>query len=64
VAAEPYETVGFKIPDATIDRTTDEGFFTHWDQDAKQYTIQLLFKHLSKDKSTVMTADDMVVDEE
>ncbi|KAK5581779.1 hypothetical protein RB653_003357 [Dictyostelium firmibasis] len=44
-AAEPYETIAFKIPNKEIDRTTgpDGKFFTHWDRN-KTFTLQLYFK--------------------
>lgn len=38
VAAEPYETVGFKIPNLDID--FNEGkHFEAWDKDARKYTL-------------------------
>ncbi|KAI9592535.1 hypothetical protein BDF19DRAFT_451480 [Syncephalis fuscata] len=42
-AAEPYETVAFKIQSRDIDRN-EERCWTHWDPDAKQYTFQFFFK--------------------
>jgi len=39
-AAEPYETIGFKIPKIEIDR---ERFFTHWDPEKFVFTLQLFF---------------------
>ncbi|XP_078179420.1 uncharacterized protein LOC144573508 [Carex rostrata] len=42
-AAEPYETVGFKIPSTEIDKVANK-FFTHWDPDSKMFTLQLYFK--------------------
>ncbi|KAJ3415975.1 structural constituent of ribosome [Chytridiales sp. JEL 0842] len=42
VAAEPYETVAFKVQSREIDR--GEGrFLTHWDPDARLYHIQFFF---------------------
>lgn len=43
IAAEPYETVGFKIQSREIDKS-DGRFFTHWDPDGKQYSLQFFFK--------------------
>jgi splicing factor 3A subunit 2 len=41
-AAEPYETVAFKIPNEGIDK--GEGrFVTHWDADEKKFTVTLYF---------------------
>lgn len=42
VAAEPYETVAFKIPNLPIDKA-DGKFYTNWDTDALSFTIQLYF---------------------
>jgi len=42
VAAEPYETVAFKIPNETIDRG-DGMFVTNWDVDKTTFTITLYF---------------------
>lgn len=42
-AAEPYETIAFKIPNKEIDRSLDR-FFTHWDDDTNTFTLQLFFK--------------------
>lgn len=41
VAGEPYETVAVKIPGREIDRETIFGWF---DEDSKDYWVQLLFK--------------------
>eukprot|EP01097_Dermamoeba_algensis_P006054 TRINITY_DN3812_c0_g1_i1.p1 TRINITY_DN3812_c0_g1~~TRINITY_DN3812_c0_g1_i1.p1 ORF type:complete len:253 (+),score=68.40 TRINITY_DN3812_c0_g1_i1:109-867(+) len=42
-AAEPYETIAFKIRSREIDK--EEGrFFTHWDRDKKQFTLQFFYK--------------------
>lgn len=34
-AAEPYETIGFKIPSREIDKSDDK-FWTVWNRDTKQ----------------------------
>ncbi|KAI9216352.1 hypothetical protein BC828DRAFT_393737 [Blastocladiella britannica] len=44
VAAEPYETVAFKIPAREVD-LADGKFFTFWDADTGLFALQLLFKH-------------------
>jgi splicing factor 3A subunit 2 len=41
-AAEPYETVAFKIPNEPIDKGEDR-FVTHWDADTKKFTLTLYF---------------------
>ncbi|KAJ3003705.1 UNVERIFIED_CONTAM: Splicing factor 3A subunit 2 [Siphonaria sp. JEL0065] len=43
IAAEPYETVGFKIQSKEIDRAEGR-FWTHWDVDARQFSLQFFFK--------------------
>ncbi|XP_002994716.2 splicing factor 3A subunit 2 [Selaginella moellendorffii] len=43
-AAEPYEIIAFKIPSTEIDKSANDKFFFHWDQDSKQFTLQLYFK--------------------
>ncbi|XP_031489429.1 uncharacterized protein LOC116256998 [Nymphaea colorata] len=42
-AAEPYETIAFKVPSTEIDKSTPK-FFSHWDPDSKMFTLQLYFK--------------------
>ncbi|KAL2919253.1 CWF complex protein sap62 [Polyrhizophydium stewartii] len=43
IAAEPYETIAFKIQSFEIDM--GEGrFWTHWDTDTKQFHLQFFFK--------------------
>jgi splicing factor 3A subunit 2 len=46
-AAEPYETIGFKVPSREIDKT-DNKFWTHWNLEAKQFFLQLSFKGENK----------------
>lgn len=41
-AAEPYETIAFKVPNAEVERGED--FFVHWDSDAKIFSVQLPFR--------------------
>lgn len=42
-AAEPYETISFKIPSREIDKSENK-FWTHWNPVAKQFFLQLAFK--------------------
>lgn len=57
-AAEPYEIVAFKVPNAEVDKGSSSGgddggsgggggqrFFSHWDPDAKVYSLQVTFKN-------------------
>lgn len=43
VAAEPYETCGFKIQAREIDRREDK-YWVWWDGDSKQFWVQINFK--------------------
>ena len=48
VAAEPYETVGFKVPNEPLDRK--EGMFvSHWDAKEKTLTLTLYFLDSKED---------------
>lgn len=42
-AAEPYESIGFKIPNMEIDKDGKK-FYTSWDAKRKVYTMQVFFK--------------------
>lgn len=42
-AAEPYETIAFKIPSREIDKSENK-FWTHWNTEAKQFFLQLPFR--------------------
>lgn len=42
-AAEPYETIGFKIPNMEVDRSKGK-LYTKWDSEEKVYIMQLFFK--------------------
>ncbi len=47
VAAEPYETIAFRIPAREIeDEADDAGYWnwSHWDPDTKQYSFQFMFR--------------------
>jgi splicing factor 3A subunit 2 len=66
-AAEPYETIAFKIPNEALDR--DPGrLITHWDEDDKKFIVTLYFADNDKtssednfkagvDKSTLMETE-------
>lgn len=43
VAAEPYETVAFKLQSKEVDRSPGK-FWTHYDKDTKEFFLQLFFK--------------------
>eukprot|EP00038_Savillea_parva_P008702 m.178657 g.178657 ORF g.178657 m.178657 type:complete len:257 (-) comp14589_c0_seq1:154-924(-) len=43
IAAEPYETISFKIPSREIDKTSGK-FWTFWNKDTKTFFLQLHFK--------------------
>ena len=42
-AAEPYETIAFKIPNYEVDNSEDK-YLCNWDEDSKVYTVQIYFK--------------------
>lgn len=42
-AAEPYETIAFKVPSREVDKTETK-FWTHWNKDTKQFFLQFSFK--------------------
>lgn len=50
-AAEPYETVGFKIPNLPIDKGEGK-FYTNWDKDSLNFTLQLYFENRKTDADT------------
>ena len=53
-AAEPYETIGFRIPNRKIDRAEGR-FFTHWDQDRRKFTLQLFFERTAQPQPSPAT---------
>lgn len=42
-AAEPYETIAFKVPSREVEKM-DNKFWTHWNRDTKQFFLQFAFK--------------------
>merc|ERR1719383_767718 len=42
-AAEPYETIAFKVPSREIDKAENR-FWTHWNRETKQFFLQFHFK--------------------
>lgn len=49
-ACEPYETIGFKIPNLELDRRKEK-FFSNWDKEGKTFTLQLSFAAESDDQN-------------
>ncbi|KAM8838256.1 splicing factor 3A subunit 2 [Synchiropus splendidus] len=43
MAAEPYETIAFKVPSREIDKA-ESRFWTHWNRETKQFFLQFHFK--------------------
>ena len=41
-ACEPYETIGFKVPNDAVDKVSGR-FFTNWDSAGKKFTLTLQF---------------------
>jgi splicing factor 3A subunit 2 len=46
-AAEPYETIAFKIPHTEIDKDPEK-FISHWDEEKMNFTVQLHFRSLEE----------------
>lgn len=46
-AAEPYETIAFKVPSREVEKTEIK-FWTHWNKDTKQFFLQFAFKNEGK----------------
>lgn len=42
-AAEPYETIPFKVPSREVDKDSKK-FWTHWNKETKQFFMQFAFK--------------------
>lgn len=38
-ACDPYETIGFKVPNLKIDKAEGR-FFTNWDKESKKFTVR------------------------
>ncbi len=45
IAAEPYETIAFKIPNIDVDFSEGK-HFESWEKEHKKYTLQLFFKDM------------------
>ncbi|PIA19690.1 hypothetical protein COEREDRAFT_78989 [Coemansia reversa NRRL 1564] len=43
-AAEPYETIAFKIQSREVDMRPGR-FWSHWDRDTRRFTLQLFFRN-------------------
>ncbi|XP_063061339.1 splicing factor 3A subunit 2-like [Engraulis encrasicolus] len=43
LAAEPYETIAFKVPSREIDKAESK-FWTHWNKETKQFFLQFHFR--------------------
>lgn len=46
-AAEPYETIAFKVPSREVEKS-DNKFWTYWNRDTKQFFLQFAFKSEGK----------------
>merc|ERR1711920_480196 len=44
-AAEPYETIAFKVPSREVDKS-DHRFWSHWNRETKEFFLQFSFKLL------------------
>lgn len=52
-AAEPYETIAFKVPSREVEKS-DNKFWTHWNRDTKQFFLQFAFKNETKKPVTII----------
>lgn len=52
-AAEPYETIAFKVPSREVEKS-DNKFWTHWNRDTKQFFLQFAFKNEAKKPVTII----------
>ncbi|XP_003747466.1 splicing factor 3A subunit 2 [Galendromus occidentalis] len=43
-AAEPYETIAFKVPSREVDKSDSERFWTLWNKETKQFFLQFSYK--------------------
>ncbi|KAH8025406.1 hypothetical protein HPB51_007718 [Rhipicephalus microplus] len=53
-AAEPYETIAFKVPSREVDKSEGR-FWTLWNRDSKQFFLQFSFKLEAKPKLPTLT---------
>lgn len=51
-AAEPYETIGFKVPSREVDKSESK-FWTLWNKESKQFFLQFAFKVESKGSTLI-----------
>ncbi|KAF5284734.1 hypothetical protein FQR65_LT13436 [Abscondita terminalis] len=51
-AAEPYETIAFKIPSREVEKT--DKFWPYWNRDTKQFFLQFAFKNEAKKASAII----------
>merc|ERR1740129_1793644 len=50
-AAEPYETISFKVPSREVDKS-DHRFWSHWNKETKEFFLQFSFKLQDSTKPT------------
>ncbi|KAJ2313661.1 CWF complex protein sap62 [Coemansia sp. RSA 2702] len=46
-AAEPYETIAFKVQSREVDMRPGR-FWSHWDQDTRKFTLQFFFRNQTR----------------
>ncbi|XP_078488186.1 zinc finger protein [Ciona intestinalis] len=62
-AAEPYETVAFKVPSREIDKGESK-FWTYWNKDTKQFFLQFHYKIEMRPPPMMSNSRDRMDDEE
>ncbi|KAJ6259081.1 hypothetical protein Dda_5978 [Drechslerella dactyloides] len=60
VAAEPYETVAFKLQAREVDRSPGK-FWTHYDKDTKEFFLQLFFKTEREQRFSLISGSSKLV---
>jgi len=59
-AAEPYETIAFKLPNKEIEKNVgptvpgESKFWTKWEEDTKTFSLQLHFKPPTQSRKSVV----------
>ncbi|KAJ1844080.1 CWF complex protein sap62 [Coemansia sp. RSA 2703] len=50
-AAEPYETIGFKVQNREVDMRPGK-LWSHWDKDTRKFTMQFFFRNPTRKSNT------------
>lgn len=58
-AAEPYETIGFKVPSREVDKSEGK-FWFFWNKESKQFFLQFSYKAESRGSSLIHQQNNML----